>query len=178
MADETFEEFQYKLLKRDGKRIQTMTNGFGSKYVYRSVGRDNPIKLVKENDFLHIIRNVNNSLSDELAIGTPIYLPYIGKFYLREKVTSAAIVDGMFVTNKHINWVKTHKLWYEEPETMKKGMVVRDNNDFICYVVWAPAKFKNMYYPKFSTYRSLKYKIRDNIVNNEDMLRYRSRYGY
>lgn len=174
--NEDFKEYQNKLLKRYSKKNFSIKNSWGSKYIYRSVPKKHILKSVDENTFLDIIRQVNLSLADELAKGTLIKLPHLGEFYITSNAAYYKIEDNKVKTNRRINWLATHRLWYEDKEAEKDKILVRFTTNNRYHIVWERGAFNNCYFFRFSPTRALKIKLKQNIEDNISIITYKS-YG-
>ena len=171
---ETFDEYRTRILRRStNNRHFNIKNSWGSKYIYRSVPQDHIFREFNESVLSAIIRGINELLSDELAKGIPVSLPHIGTFYISNKeYYYYKRKNGQVVTNKKIDWYATHKLWYEDKEAEQKKILVRYKSRENYHLTWDRGIFNNCRFYKFRAHRSMKAKLRKNIMNDVNILAY------
>jgi len=175
MADnaETFDEYRTRILRRScSDRHFNIKNSWGSKYIYRSVPRNHIFRKYNEATLSNIIRGINDLLSDDLAKGIPIQLPYLGTFYILSLKCFYYKKEGKVYTNRKIDWAATHKLWYEDEAAEKEKFLLRVKNDISYHLTWDRGIFTNCTFYKFRAHRSLKAKLKNNIKNDVNILAY------
>lgn len=172
MEEIDFIEYQNQLLKRYSKKKGKIRNSWGSKYIHRSIDKNHIIKKVNETTFLHIIRTINEYLSEELASGTPIRLPYIGTFYIAKKEKLYHVHNDVIYNDRKINWLATHKLWFVDKEAEKEKTLVRYTDKTIYQIIWEKTFFTNRSSYKFRACRALQAKLKQNLKNNIEVFAY------
>lgn len=169
---ESFDEFRTRLLKKNSKKHFKIKNSWGSKFIYRSVDKNHPIKQVSECDFLHIIRTVNNYLVNDIINGKAVFIPNIGTIYIKKRRLKTFVKDNKITTQKKVDWNSTHKLWYTDEQARKEKLLIRFTNDYAYEVKWFQSVFNNRKFFKFVPMRALKIKIKEQVLNNKEIYIY------
>lgn len=167
-----FREYQNKLLRRYDKKQWKIRNSWGSKYIHRSVDKKHILKSVDECTFMAIVRNINKSLADELAKGTPICLPYLGTLYIVKKNTRTFRKNNRIITTKAIDWKATHQYWFTDKEAEREKILIRKNVSSYYHITWERGAFNNCSAFRFRACRDLKAKLKSNINNDINILIY------
>ena len=164
-----YKEFENKMLKKGNSHKDKVNNSWGVYDAYKHIRKNKWYDIgrpLKEGEFYAIIRNVNNYLASEIAKGNTITLPSrMGKLELRKQERGVSIVDGKLRITYPINWHDTLRLWYEDPEEMKKKTLVRRNTSQVYrvkYNKWT-ANYENQSYYEFTLNRFIKLALKDNI---------------
>lgn len=160
--DKSFEDFRKEVQKVHASRKSTITNSVGvrqaflflQKRKWKDVG-----KPIKEQQFQHIIRSVNEKLGQLLIENKQLTLPQgMGALEVRLLNNRPRYRDGKLVLPQMINWDATLKLWYEDPEAMKDKVLIRDTMDLAVKVYYnkAGTVFVNKGYYEFLLNRNLR----------------------
>ena len=164
-----YKEFENKMLKKGNHHKAKVNNSWGVYSAYKHIRKNKWYDIgrpLKEGEFYAIIRNVNKYLASEIAKGNTITLPSrMGKLELRKQERGVSIVDGKLRITYPINWHDTLRLWYEDPEEMKKKTLVRRNTSQVYrvkYNKWT-ANYENQSYYEFTLNRFIKLALKDNI---------------
>lgn len=172
-SKESFDEFRTRIMnKRSSGKKCRITNSIWGKTLYRSVDRNHPLKQVKEDDFAHIIRTINNYLVEDIVSGQAVSIPFIGTIYV-EKVKLKTYIKGKRVTTqRRIDWYSTHKLWYNDEEAYKKGTIVKFTTSDLYQIRWFKNIFNNKAFLKLAPTRALKVKIKEQVQKDKDVYIY------
>lgn len=164
----TLEKFTEALQKRKEKRKHKIKNSWGEYDYYkwlRKRGWRDIGNLLTEKDFYILMSDIFSQISDKIAAGESLKLPYrMGVIELGKKNGTLKVRDGKLYTNYQIDWQKTIKLWYEDKEAMQKKQLIR---------IVEKAIFKIGYFKKLTPFlalfpsRALKQKVKKAVQNNE-----------
>lgn len=163
--DRSYEDFKREVQHLNDNRIHKITGSLGNYDAYKYIRKNHWFNIgrpLKEGEFYRIIRNINNLLAQELAIGKEINLPHrMGTLEIRKRPTRVAIVDGKLVTNLPINWDATLKLWCEDEESFNNKTLVRQETEDIFKVYYNKnkANYNNKSFYDFRPHRELKRKL-------------------
>ena len=128
----TFEEFQNNLIKRCGKGKKTFraSGSWGVYDAYKAIRKKGWGRIerpLKEGEFYNIIRSVNNLIAESVANGETIVFPNkMGKLELRKEKKGVEMYGDKIYISYPVDWPKTHRLWYEDPEAYKNKVLVRN----------------------------------------------------
>lgn len=127
MGEEGFKEFTNKLLKR-GSNKHRNTNSYGIREAHLFYTANRPQKdkfILSKATYSKIISRVNSLLVDMLLQGHDIILPHrMGKIEIRRVEDKVTLVDGKIVTNRSVDWVTTHKYWYDNPTARESKQLI------------------------------------------------------
>ena len=168
---QSLEEFKSDIIKRSGKgrKKAKISNSFGVRDVFKSLRKKhwyNIERPLKESEFYHIIRNINNLLAEELAKGNTVKLPSrMGELELRKYSTGASLRDGKLKISYPIDWKKTIELWYDDKEAYDNRILLRYNTDQVYRIKYSvfSARYENKRFYQFALNRKIKVKLKDNI---------------
>lgn len=169
---ESFDEFRTRIMNKYSKRKCRITNSIYSKTIYRSVDKTHPLKQVKEEDFLHILRTVNNYLAEDIINGEAVSIPHIGILYVKKVKLKTFIKGDRVTTQRRTDWYSTHKLWYEDEEAYKAGIVVKFNTSDLYSIRWFKQVFNNRSFIKLAPTRALKVRIKEQVQKNKEVYIY------
>lgn len=165
------EKFINAIKKVSGPRVHKINNSYGVydyyKYYRKTKPKDKKYVLT-ESQYFKIIREINALLVEDFLQGNDITLPHkMGRLELR-KVKSTIKLEGSKVkTNLPIDWNRTLKLWYEDPECFKNKTLVKipEVELYKIYYNKTKANFINKSFYQFTANRdfklALKHAIRD-----------------
>lgn len=136
-------------------------SGYGMKDYYKFYSEHNPDKKIAKAKFNKIISTVNKEIIEMmLNEGFEYKLPHIHTtITIRKDKRKPSIKDGKVINPSPVDWVKTKKLWKEEPDTKVKKILVRHINShtsgyvFRIYLKKFGAAIKNRSYYKFKPSR-------------------------
>jgi hypothetical protein len=164
-----YTEFENRVLNRCHKKTFKITNSWGAYDAYKHIRKNgwyNIERPLKEGEFYDIIRGVNNLLAQEILNGRTIKFPFkMGSLELRKIETGAYIVDDKLKIKYPIDWKKTIKLWYEDPDERKKKTLVRTEDKFMYYIKYNKfnANYENKSFYEFTVNRFIKKALKDKI---------------
>lgn len=157
------------------KRVHKITGSYGVydyyKY-YRKTKPKDPSYRVTEKEFYSIIRTINKKLGERLTKGFEINLPKrmgiveLRKYTINPKIDS----NGKVVFNAPIDWDKTIKLWYEDPNEYKNKTLIKiKNKEYfkVCYNK-SNANYENKTYYSFRLNRELRKQLYKEEQNGLD----------
>ena len=139
---------------------QNTISGF---HYYRSIRPKESQFVLKDKEYLSIIREMNNLVADYLIENKSIRLPSgFGKLEIVKYETKSWIdKNGKFASSKRVDMNETFKLWYEDEECRINKTLVRYDNDFIFRIKY-PSKgrmFKYNGYFSIRFNRQLRHKL-------------------
>jgi hypothetical protein len=143
---------------RSKNKIQS---DYGMKDYYKYYRENNPDSEVSRAKFNKIISTVNEEIIEMmLNDGFEYKLPHINAtLTIRKDKRKPTIKNGKVINPSPVDWVKTKKLWEEEPDTKEKKILVRHTNShtsgyvFRIYLKKFGASIKNRSYYKFKPTR-------------------------
>ena len=150
---ESFEEFLKKSKNVSGNRIHKITksqNTISGFSYYRKIRPRESQFVLKDKEYLSIIREMNKLMADSLIENKSLKLPSgFGKLEI-VKVEPVSWIDknGKFKTSRMIDMHSTFKLWYEDEDARENKTIVRYDGDFI---------FRIKYIARGRTYKYNKY---------------------
>ena len=133
---ESFEEFLKKSKNVSGNRTHKITgsqNTISGFSYYRKIRPKESQFVLKDREYLSIIREMNNLVADSLIKNKSIRLPSgFGKLEIvKIEPISWIDSDGKFKTNRVVDMHSTFKLWYGDDEARENKTIVRYDDDFI-----------------------------------------------
>lgn len=165
--EQRLSDFIKKVKKVSGKRHYKVTGSYGVKDIlsfYRSVRKAENLPVISDKVFYKIIRTVNNIICDELRASNTVTLPEnMGKIYGVKYHTKVEYRNGVLINNHPVDFNKTLKLWYEDPECMKKKVLVRNLDKEIFKLYWDKrgCEMKNKVFYQIIFNRELRLSIRE-----------------
>ena len=168
---QSLEEFKSDIIKRSGKgrKKAKISNSFGVRDVFKSLRKKHWYNIgrpLKEKEFYHIIRNINNLLAEELSKGNTVKFPArMGELELRKHEVGASLKDGKLKISYPIDWKKTVELWYDDKEAYDNRILLRYNTDQVYRIKYSifSARYENKCFYQFALNRKIKVKLKDNI---------------
>lgn len=139
---------------------QNTISGF---HYYRKIRPKESEFVLKDKEYLSIIREMNNLVSDYLIENKSIRLPSgFGKIEIVKYETKSWIDEsGKFVSSKRVNMNETFKLWYEDEESRNNKTLIRYDDDFIFRIKYPQIgriyKYNSYFSIRFN--RKLRYKL-------------------
>ena len=125
--EQTLSEFRRAIRGPQTSR-QKVTNSWGVYDYYKHYRKNKPEGhkyVLSESQYFAIIRRVNQKLTEALLNAETVVLPLcMGTLEAYKKPFITKIKDGKAVTNRPINWDKTIKLWYENPDSYERKDVI------------------------------------------------------
>lgn len=168
LNNKSFEEFRKELLHPKKPVNVLVTNSYGINDAYRWAKKNGLLNHfnISRQQFNGIITRINAFLSDRLSLGDEVTLPKgMGKLMILKKRKSAKFKNGKLIANYPINWAKTHRLWYSDPEAFKQRIVVRDQKPYTYRLFYdnTRARVKNINLYSFKVNRFLHIKTKKNF---------------
>lgn len=123
---------------------------------------------LKEKEFYDIVRQVNNKLADQIALGSTITFPCkMGSLELRKEQRGVYFNNGEMKVTYPIDWYATLKLWFEDEEAREQKLLIRRNSKNVYKVHFDKynATFNNKIFYDFTLNRFIKKKLKININN-------------
>jgi hypothetical protein len=168
-----YSEFLKDLKKVSGPRNHKIKNSYntinGLKY-YRTIRPNEKSYILRDSEYLEIIREMNLLIADELIKSKKVVLPSgMGALEIC-KIENKTFIDdnGMLVSTKPVNPSATYRLWYEDEEAREKRILVRFDEDYRFKFTYSSRsrKYKNSIYFNMKFGRYLKSKLYKEIVEN------------
>lgn len=162
-------EFSSELRKTREPKLAKVRNSYGVYDAYKAIRKNKWFDIgrpLKEKEFYSIIRGVNDLLAEEIAKGNEVIFPSrMGKLELRKIKAGVSLVDGKLRNTYPINWEETIKLWFEDKEAKDKGVVLRNETDYIYHVKYNKfdATYENKCFYEFTLNRFIKIALKENI---------------
>lgn len=133
---QTFEEYAKEIQNVHGNRKHKITgsqNTISGFHYYRKIRPKEKEFVLKDKEYLSIIREMNNLIADYLIENKSIRLPAgFGKLEIVKYETKSWIDDnGRFISTKKIDMNSTLKLWYEDEESRLNKTLVRHDDEFV-----------------------------------------------
>lgn len=163
------DEFKSRIKGVNNKRIHKVNNSLGVRDAFKYYRAHRPKThefVLTPQQFLHIIREVNNILRKCLSEGEDIVFPErMGQLELRKRIPSCTVENGKLKTNLPIDWDATLKLWYEDEESYKEKRLVRHEVKEIFRIFYNKynATYDNKTFYLFNTNRELKQMIKRGV---------------
>lgn len=167
--EQTFEEYRNKFRHKKGTPLK-VHNSFGAYDCYKLMRKNHWYDIgrpVLEKEFYAIIRGINDLLAENISNGETVHLPQrMGKLELRKFKRGVYLKDGKLKVTYPIDWLSTHKLWYEDEEAKKQKVFIRFEEPYVYHVKYCnhDAVYENKMFYQFdlNTFikRALKKKIK------------------
>lgn len=164
-----YTEFVDKIVKRRSKKNFKVTNSWGVYDSYKAIRKHGWYDIgrpLTEHEFYKIIREVNNLLAEELAIGKEIVFPCrMGKLEIRKRPVGVSLVRGELKNTYPIAWENTIRLWFEDEEAKNKKTLVRKEVKDVYYVKYNKfrANYENQSFYEFKLNRFVKLALNKNV---------------
>jgi hypothetical protein len=161
-----YSEFLKQVKKVSSSRTFKITNSFSIKGAYKWYRHHRPKKskyVLLEGQFYAIIRTINDMLADALVRGEEVKFPArmglleIRKYHIEPYINK----DGEFVYKAPIDWGKTLRFWYENPEAYKNKITIKveKHDNYKIEYNKSKACFKKKSYYMFQPNRALRIKV-------------------
>ena len=176
------DNFRRKILKvDDGGHLHKIRNSIGIYDIYKILRKNKWLNIgrpLTEHEFYTIIRQVNNSIADNIKKGNTIELPsFMGTFEILKYKSSIKFENGKLKTNLPIDSNRTLELWENDKEAFRDKTVLRYELDYIYKLKYNPykAKFNNKTIFQFKFIRDIKQGISKEIQkgNIDAILKYK-----
>lgn len=168
---ESLEEFRKRVKKCYGPKELEITNCITLRTIYRW-NRKNKVTSLDESAYSRIIKAVNKKLVTKLGtLGSVKFPQHMGGLYIEERDTSPYYnKSGRLIIPKRIDWNRTLKFWYENPEYHKEKRLLYKESPISYRVKYTTglAKFKNKQFYHFHLSRNAS-KIIQSLVDNNTL---------
>lgn len=171
-TEASWQKFRNEITKNvKGYRKFKVSGSWGIYDAYKLIRRHKWYDIgrpVTEKEFYAIVRQINNILADNIAIGNTIHLPCkMGKLELRKEQRGVYFHDGKMKVTYPIDWQATLKLWFEDEEAREQKLLIRTNSKYVYRVNFNKhdATFNNKIFYDFTLNRFIKKKLKININN-------------
>lgn len=168
--DCTLSEFSSTLRKARGPHLHKVRNSYGVYDYYKFYRKNKPKDkkyVLSESQYFAIIRRINEALAELFIHGKEIKFPArMGTLELRKTLkTPKLTAEGKVVFHTVIDWDKTIKLWYEDPESLQKKTLVRQESKEIYKSFYnkTNANYKNKSYFIFKVGKEVRRALSKNI---------------
>jgi hypothetical protein len=168
-----FSNFRKEVLKVAKPRTSYISGSLGVKQAYKYYQKHRPKEskyVLKDSQYYKIIRGINELLIEELYNANIIKFPYrMGYIELKEYNPKVEFRDGKLHNTYYIDWNATLQLWFEDEYSKDNKILVRKRGDKIyrlLYLKGKKAKYNNKIFFKFRFHRSLRQKIKEQVINN------------
>lgn len=168
-----FEEYRKNILKVSESRKSYITGSLGVKQAYKYYKGHHPKGhkyVLNDSQYSRIIRGINELLIEELYNANMIKFPYsMGALEVREYTPRVKYINGNIINTNYIDWNATLKLWFDDEESRNKKTIVRQRGSNIyriLYIKGSKAKYNNKKFFEFRACRSLRQKIKEQVLNN------------
>lgn len=171
MGYEDFDSFRKNILHTLGKRKHDIKNSWGTYDAYKLIRKNHWYDIgssVGEHEFYILIRTANRLLAEELSKGNTVVFPYrMGQLELRKFHPSAKFAKGKLKVTYPIDWDKTLRLWYADPEAKKAKTLIRMEESTIYRIRYnkCRAVYNNKQFYAFSLNTDIKKALKKNIKN-------------
>lgn len=167
---DSYDLFLKKVKNVNNTRKHKVKKSYGTydafKY-YRKIRPKYKKYVLKDVEYFNIIRTINNKIRDCLSLGKEVKLPcYMGILTICKEDRGVSIDSkGKVHNNYPVDWQKTLKLWYDDPEAYNNKILVKNPVKELYNLIYrkSKAKFKNQLYYSFAFNRALKIKLKQNI---------------
>ena len=164
----TLAEFSAQV-RRVGSHPHKITGSWGVYDYFKFYRRTKPKEkkyILTESQYFAIIRKVNTILAESFVRGKEVHFPMrMGTIELRKTLKKPRLgPDGKVIFHTLIDWDKTIKLWYEDPEAYKNKTIIRQESRevFKTFYNKARATFENKSVYMFQLNKELKREISKN----------------
>lgn len=160
-----FKDFKVAVQRAPDSRVHKITGSLGSYDAYKYIRKNKWFDIgqrLTEKQFYKIIRTINDFLAQALSRGVEIKLPHrLGVLEVRKRPTRISLIDGKVVTTMPIDWDRTLKLWYEDPESYQNRTLVRIETEevFKIYYNKNTANYNNKSFYEFKPNRDVKRRL-------------------
>lgn len=161
-----YTEFIDTIKNVKGSRTHKISNSYGVYDAFKFYRKNKPNQskfVLKESQYFAIIRNINESYSEQLLKGFDIEFPErMGKVELRKYILEPRLDDqGKLIYKAPIDWDATLKLWYESEEDRNNKTLVKVEAKESFRVIYNKhkANYNNKAFYTFHLTRSIKKKI-------------------
>lgn len=134
--EKSFEDYAKEVQNVHGKRKHKITgsqNTISGFSYYRKIRPKEKEFVLKDKEYLSIIREMNNLVADYLIENKSIRLPAgFGKLEVVKYETKSWIDEsGKFISTKKVDMNSTIRLWYEDEESRINKTLVRYDDEFV-----------------------------------------------
>lgn len=163
------ESFIKNIKKVSGTRVYKINNSYGVYDYYKYYRKNKPKDkkyVLTESQYFKIIRLINTYLIKSFIDGKDIIFPCrMGRLELRKLKPTIKMEGSKVKTNLPIDWNKTLKLWYEDPDCFKNKTLVRipETEVFKIHYNKSDANFNNKSFYQFIANREFKLTLKKNI---------------
>ncbi len=163
-----YTEFANSIMKKGTKREFKVRNSWGVYDSYKAIRKHGWFDIgrpLKEHEFYSIIREVNNLLAEDLALGKEIVFPYrMGKVEVRKMPVGVSLVRGELKNTYPIAWEETIRLWFNDEESMNNKTLVRKEVKEVFYIKYNKfkANYENQSFYEFKLNRFIKLALNRN----------------
>ena len=167
----SYDNFRKTVLKAEGKHNFEVTNSNGTKEAWRWIKKNKWLNIgqpITERQFGLIVKAINSTLQDQLLQGKDVTFPYrMGRLEIRKYKTIIQIREGKVVARLPIDWERTLKLWYEDEESYKNKILVRQEakEGFVIYYNRTKAVYTNKSFYQFIPLRKIKIRLKHKILS-------------
>lgn len=156
--EKSFEDYAKEVQNVHGKRKHKITgsqNTISGFSYYRKIRPKEKEFVLKDKEYLSIIREMNNLVADYLIENKSIRLPAgFGKLEVVKYETKSWIDEsGKFISTKKVDMNSTIRLWYEDEESRINKTLVRYDDEFVFRLNYP--QHGRMY--KYNGYYSIKF---------------------
>lgn len=168
---EEYKQFKKQIRGTRKGAKNKVNNTFGAYDCYKLMRKNgwyNIGRPLKEKEYYHIIRSINDLIAEELSKGQTFIMPLrMGKLELRKYQCGAYMKDGKLKVTYPVNWEKTCQLWFNDPEAHRQKTLLRDENPFIYHIRYCTegsvANYQNKYFYQFAPNTFIKKALSKNI---------------
>lgn len=168
-----YDDYRKSVLKVSQPRKSYITGSLGVKQAYKYYQGHHPKGskyVLKDSQYYKIIRGINELLIEELYKASTINFPHrMGYIELKEYNPKVEFKNGKIHNTYYIDWDSTLKLWYSDKESRDNKTIIRKRGDKIyrlLYIKSNRAKFNNKTFFRFRFHRSLRQRIKEQVINN------------
>lgn len=167
-------QFSAQVRRAGSSHHHKITNSYGVYHYYKFYRKNKPKEkqyVLTESQYFAIIRKVNTALAELFVRGKEVSFPMrMGTIELRKTIKAPRIgPDGKVVYNTMIDWDSTIKLWYEDPESYKNKVLVKQESKEIFKTFYNKSKatFDNKSMYLFQLNKELKRELSKNIKRGQ-----------
>lgn len=166
---ESLEDFKKRIVGKSPKTYR-VRNSLGVYDAYKYYRKNKPKDkkyILTESQYFSIIRQINLLMAEYLLNYGIIELPQrMGTLEVRKYDTKIKIgKDGKVYSNLPIDWDRTLKLWYDDEDSYKNKVLLRQEVDeiFKLYYNRARCNYNNHSYYEFSFNKDLRIRLKQQI---------------